>query len=152
MKLQDFLSILDSILRNPSFLALLGLIGGGFLSNYVVYKWQQRKALYDLKLNAYKETTALYHALLKYLHRLDPDKEDEWRDKHGCFKAANKLNKVVFKDEEIFKGWESVVNKIANLIDLKNKDAKDRSINKLKSKLFDDASETIARMINELKI
>ncbi|KJU81511.1 hypothetical protein MBAV_006296 [Candidatus Magnetobacterium bavaricum] len=143
---------LVEFLHSPLFVTLSGLAGGGFLSNYVVYKWQQRKALYDLKLNAYKNTTEIYHSLLKYLHRIDPDDEDAWRDTHGSFKAANKLNKVLFKDEEIFNGWEFVAQNIANLRDLKKKDAKDRSIQPLKDKVFDKSAEAIESMARELKI
>ncbi len=160
---------LFQFLNKPIILTLAGLLGGGVVSNVLAYKWQKRKALYDLKLNAYKETVTLYHSLLKYLHNFEPEKEGEWRDKQGSFKAINRLNKVLFKDKEIFEGWEDVVNNIAYLIAKLYSKRQNNTINKsveksvevnqhqktiddLEEKVFNKYSETIERMARELKM
>jgi len=134
------------------FLTVLTLSFGGTISSLIAKKWQQRKALFDLKLSAYKETIERYHLLVASLNNVEDDNEQNRRTLHARFIAANKLNRVIFVEKSIYDDWEFVAQNLSNLASYNRNEEKERVINKLKEKVFERAKDGIEKMLKEIKL
>lgn len=139
------------ILNSNLFVTILTIVFGGFISFYLTQKWQHRKIHFEKKHRAYVETFAAYHTLLKALKEAEQNTDDIWNDIHAKLLAANKINRVVFSNEQIFPLWKSVANNLGNARQHIADHSKERVINKLKSKIFNDAKAAEELMLEELQ-
>jgi hypothetical protein len=117
MKLWDFLN-------SPIFLTVLGLFWASFGSAYIAHLLQKRSRYYDIRLQQIRDILLYYHNYFRIIKSSDERiVSEEFYDTHARFQSCNKLNLVLFKDNDIFSNWQYVSQLFANV---RNKILKDR--------------------------
>jgi hypothetical protein len=138
------------VLNSPIVLTMITLLWGSLIASWIASLWQKRSHQHEVRLQfaqdvlkAYQEYVRLARGSVERLQGGDFDTT------HAEMLSQARVASLIFKDQNIAAGWKLVIDKLANVRNLRLND-KDSLAEKKIIEAFADADKTIEAMYKEI--
>jgi hypothetical protein len=139
------------IINSPIVLTIISLIWGSLVASWVTALWQKRSHQYEVKLQYAQDIVNAYQKYVRMLRSTSERLSDnDFDELHSRIVSYSRIAKFLFREKKVGENWIEVVDKLANIRNLRMQGRDFLLVDKKLKELYPEANVTIENMFSEL--